>query len=221
MKSSYVIPAAIIFGGIVVAGAVYISMPKTAEKNTVDVTLIRPVSASDHILGNPTAPVMIVEYCDFDSEFCGGFNETLHQIIANEGVDGQVAWVFREFPLFETHPNAHAHARAVECAAAVAGNDAFWEFASALFRNQPVETFRYGELAASVGISGDAFATCYANASTTLETRITADRQNALAMGADGAPFSVMLVNGKNPILMDGAYPYDAVKALIDQALAK
>lgn len=226
MKSSYTIPAAIVFGGIIIAVAVYVSVPKTPSASLGNTALVRPVSVSDHIFGNPAAPVMIVEYADFDCEFCKGFHDTLHQVIANEGANGQVAWVFREFPLTEIHPNSFALARAAECAATVAGtsavanNDAFWRFANALYSNQPVDPSSLGTVASSVGISGNAFATCYANATPALDARIASDRQNALDVGATGAPFSVILTNGKNPIVMNGAYPYNAVKQLVDQALA-
>lgn len=227
MRSSYAIPAAIIIGGIIVAVAVYISVPQIAPTKAQNAALVRPVSASDHIFGNPAAPIVIIEYCDFDSAYCANFNETLHQIIANEGVEGQVAWVFREFPLTEIHPNALALARAAECAGTVGGsdatanNDAFWNFANALFANEPVDPSLLSNEASDAGLSGNAFANCYATASSTLDARIMADRQNALDMGADGTPFSIVLVNGKNPTVMDGAYPYGAVKQIIDQDLAE
>ena len=221
MKSSYTILIAIVLGGIIVAVAVYVSMPKSPTNTGGNPLLVRPVGISDHILGNPAAPVKIVEYSDFDCEYCKGFHETLHQIIANAGADGNVAWTYREFPLTEIHPNAFSHARAAECVAVVAGNDAFWTFSNALFQNQPVDPSHYGTLASSVGISTDAFATCYATASTTLDARISADRQNALDMGAQGTPYSLILVADKPPIVMVGAYSYDAVKQLVDEALAE
>jgi len=219
MKSSYTIPVAIVFGGIMIALAVYASMPKNAAKSIGNPSLVRPVGASDHILGNPAAKVMIVEYSDFDCDFCKGFNETLHQVIASEAASGQVAWVYREFPLTEIHPNAFSHARAAECVAQVAGNDTFWKFETALFDNQPVDPSQYGMLAKSAGVSGDAFATCYSTASTTLDARIMADRQNALDMGAQGTPYSLILVTGKSPVVVDSALPYDMMKQLVDQAL--
>lgn len=225
MKSSFTISAAIVLGGIIIAGAVYFSLRHpVATSDTGNPALVRPVGASDHIFGNPAAPVVIVEYADFDCEFCKGFDETLHQIIANEGVNGGVAWVYREFPLVEIYPNAFSHARAAECAAQAAGNDAFWKFTDALFANQPVDSSQYGTLAASAGISGDIFATCYAltgqaNASSTIDARINADRRNALDIGAQGTPYSLILVKGQSPVVMNGVYSYDAVKQLVDQAL--
>lgn len=221
MKSSLTIPLAIALGGVIVAVAVYVSMPKISPTGAGNPALVRPVTSNDHILGNPAAPVMIVEYSDFDCAYCKDFHETLHQIIANAGASGQVAWVFREFPLIEIHPNALPHARVAECIAKTAGNDTFWKFATILFANQPVEPASYGTLAKTAGISGDAFAACYADAVTSVDARIMADRENALAVGARGTPYSLILVAGAAPIVMDGAYPYEAVKQLVDQALGK
>lgn len=219
MKSSRTIPLAIIFAGIVIAVALYVQAPKRPKDVVGDPSLVLPISASDHILGNPAAQVMIVEYSDFDCDYCKDLHTTLEQVIANAGVKGNVAWVFRQFPITEKHQNALSHARASECAAHIGGNDLFWKFAHALFENQPVTPARYGEIAASVGISGNSFASCVASPPPALEARITADRENALLMKAPGTPYSLILVEGKPSVVMSGAYPYYAIKDLVDEAL--
>ncbi len=224
LKPSYLIPLAIVIGGIIIAIAVYASIAKSPARGEVNPTLVRSLDSSDHISGNPAAKVVIVEYSDFDCGYCKTFNDTMHQIIANEGAKGNVAWVLRQFPLFEIHPNALSHARASECVAQVAGNDTFWKFANALFENQPVDPSTYGTLAKSVGVTGDAFAKCYAAAagpSSTVEAKILRDRQNALDIGAKGTPFSVILITGKKPVVMDGGYSYEEVKQLVLEALGK
>lgn len=218
MRSNVRIPIAIIAAGIIIALAVYAMVPKSPAGG--DPSLVRAVGAADHILGNPNAKVMIVEYADFDCEYCVGVSDTLRHIIANEGADGDVAWVFRHFPLIELHPNAFRHAQAAECAAVAGGNDGFWKFADLLYARQPVDPSQYGVLAQTVGIPGEAFASCFANAAETVDARITADRENALLMQAPGTPFSLILVAGKPPVVMSGAYPYEAVQALVKQALA-
>lgn len=218
MRSTFTIPAAIIAGGVIIALAIYVVMPKNPSGG--DPTLVRPIGTADHILGNPNAKVMIVEYADFDCEYCVGLSDTLRHIIANEGANGDVAWVFRQFPLSELHPNAFKHAQASECAAQAGGNDAFWKFADLLYMRQPVDPTQYGVLAQMTGIPGEAFASCFANASEVVDARIKADRENALLMQAPGTPFSLILVTGKPPIVMNGAYPYEAVQALVEQALA-
>lgn len=222
MKTSWVIPISILVGGIIVAIAVYVSIPHQASTSSANShpELVRPIGTSDHIFGNPAAKAMIIEYSDFNCEYCKQFHSTLHQIIANDGAKGTVAWVFREFPLTEIHPDALSYAKAAECIAKVAGNDAFWKFADALFDAQPADPTRYGDIAQSIGVKDTtAFATCFANASGAITDRIMKDRQNALDMGAVGTPFSIIVVPGRIPLVMDGAYSYDAAQALIAEAL--
>ena len=224
MTSSKV-PVAIVVAGLILSGAVYLSMGggwpsfSLGSGTRGDPSLVRPVGAEDHILGNPAAPVTIVTYCDFESEYCKGFSGTMNQLVATAGAGGEVAWVYREFPLTDTHEHALAHARAAECAAEVAGNDAFWRFADALFAAWPAEPGEYGEVAERAGIPGDAFAACYASAAERVDARITADRENALAVGAIGTPYSLLLARGKEPMVLDGAYPYDALRQIVDEAL--
>jgi protein-disulfide isomerase len=181
---------------------------------------VRPVGAADHILGNPTAPVTIITYTDFNCEYCKEFDETMRRIIASEGTGGEVAWIYRQFPLSEIHPDALRHAEAAECIAQAAGNAAFWDFAKQLFENQPASTAEYGTYAERIGVSNDAFASCSASVPKEIDEHIQADRQNALLMGARGTPYSLIIVAGKPPVVMAGAYPYGAVKELIDEALA-
>jgi protein-disulfide isomerase len=219
MNTKLTIPLAIAVGGIIVAGALYATLPKRPAATGGNPALVRPVDTSDHILGNPAAPVVIIEYADFDCEYCKGFDATLRQTIADAGAGGKVAWVFREFPLTELHPNALALAEAAECAAVAGGNDAFWRFADALYAHQPADPTQFGALAQAAGVPGDAFATCYADASTTVSARIMADRQNALDTGATGAPYSLIVTPGKAPVVVAGSSSYDAIQTLLDQAL--
>ena len=224
MTSARTIPIAILVGGIIVALAVYLSVPRPQSSTSSgrgNPALVRPVGASDHILGNPTAPIMIVLYSDFDCSYCKTFENTMHEVIADAGVNGKVAWVFRQFPLTELHPNAQKHAEAAECVAKTAGNDAFWKFADLLFANQPTDPSQYGALAAKAGAPSAAFAACYSNAAAEVGARIAADRQNALDSGAIGTPYSLVVVPGKPPFVMDGAYTADAIKLIIDQAPVK
>jgi protein-disulfide isomerase len=179
------------------------------------------VGAEDHILGSPDAPVKIIEYADYDCEYCRDFSDTVRKVIATSGAKGEVAWVYRQFPLVELHPNARAHARAAECVAKVAGNEAFWRMSDLLFANQPADPSRYGAFAKEAGVEDEtAYAHCYAEAASTVDARIDADQQNALAIGASGTPYSIVLVRGGRPLVLDGAYSYDALKEIVDAALA-
>lgn len=224
MKTSQTVPIAIVLGGLIVAVAVYTTVksnnPSTASK-TGDPTTVRPIDASDHTLGNPLAPVKIIEYTDFDCGHCKNFDLTLRQIIADLGATGKVAWVLRHFPIVELHPNALKHARAADCVAKAGGNDAFWKFTASLFQNQPTDPSRYGEFAQSAGVSGNAFAECYQSAATTVDPHIQADIENGKAAGANGTPYTLIIVAGQPPFVIPGAYPYADVKDAVQLMLSK
>src|SRR5665213_3428934 len=122
MSKNFMIPAVLIFSAVILAGAVYYVSSRGVQ-NTAGINgnlaAVRPLSSADHILGNPAAPVVIVEYSDFDCPFCKGFNDTMHKIVSDYGAAGQVAWVFRNFPLTLLHPDAesavsYTHLRAHE-----------------------------------------------------------------------------------------------------------
>ncbi|MDH3282605.1 MAG: DsbA family protein, partial [Gammaproteobacteria bacterium] len=64
---------------------------------------VRPVSAGrDHIRGNPSAPVTLIEYSDFECPFCKKFHATAKKVLDESR--GQVKWVYRHFPLDQLHP---------------------------------------------------------------------------------------------------------------------
>jgi protein-disulfide isomerase len=90
MKNPWTIPLAIAFGGIVIAGALYLSLPEK-QVGGAHISLTNPLSTSDHILGNPTAPVVIITYSDFDCSHCKAFHETMNQIIAQAGTKGKAS----------------------------------------------------------------------------------------------------------------------------------
>ncbi|MEJ0054136.1 MAG: thioredoxin domain-containing protein [bacterium] len=221
MSQNILIPAVLIVSGLIVASAVYYVSSKNVTDTagaTSDLSLVRPPGSDDHILGNPAAPVIIVEYSDFDCPFCKSFNDTLHRIVNEYGANGQVAWIFRNFPLTELHPNAQSAAEASECVANLGGNEAYWKFSDLLFANQPADPSTYPSLATQAGVSGDAVTACLSAG--TAKDRVAADSDNAKAAGANGTPYSVILVRGSEPVLINGAFPYDTMKQKVEAALA-
>lgn len=89
------------------------------------------VEQDDHIFGNQDAQIILFEYSDFECPFCTRFHPTAFQII--DEYNGQVAWVYRHFPLRELHPSAQMLAEASECAFEQGGNDAFWNFTNNIY----------------------------------------------------------------------------------------
>ncbi len=133
--SRFSTPLAIVIAGALVAGAVfYVNSNKTpADPSLVVSEKIRGIQADDHVLGNPDAEVVIVEFSDTECPFCKVFHETMRQIISEYGDDGKVAWVYRHLPLPSLHPKAPKEAEALECAAAQGGNETFWTYTNTLY----------------------------------------------------------------------------------------
>ncbi len=87
--------------------------------------------ATEHVLGNPDAPVTVIEYGDFECPYCAAAAPVLRQLVAES--DGRVRLVFRHFPLADNHPHALTAALAAEAAGA---QGAFWPMHDLLFARQ-------------------------------------------------------------------------------------
>ena len=87
---------------------------------------VRPVNEKDHIYGNPSAEISLIEYSDFECPFCKRFHPTAKQLVDKS--DGQVNWIYRHFPLAFHNPGAQKQAEASECAVKLGGNEAFWRY---------------------------------------------------------------------------------------------
>ena len=130
------VPISIIIAGGMIAVALYLvnSKPSAGAQPGVVAQDIRGVQKDDHILGNPNAKVVIVEYSDPECPFCKNFHETLHAIISQYGASGDVAWVYRHFPIAQLHPKAPKESEALECAGEQGGNEMFWKFTDKIYQ---------------------------------------------------------------------------------------
>lgn len=86
----------------------------------------------DHIIGDPNAPIVIVEFSDLECPYCKKFDKTMKEVVAES--DGKVAWIYRHW-IVHTQPgqNALPKAGAAECVAKLKGNDAFWKYVDLVF----------------------------------------------------------------------------------------
>jgi protein-disulfide isomerase len=233
-KSALNIPVAIVIAGALIAGAVIFSKSPT-QAPTADNRLPRqnnielsPVTKDDHILGNPNAEIKIVEYSDMSCPFCKTFHATMERIMEEYGKTGQVAWIYRHFPLDKPrpdgsvlHPNAGYEAQASECAAELGGNDAFWAFTSAVFKARTeagLERSELPKIAERIGLNKASFSNCLVSGK--YAAKVDADYTSGINAGVAGTPFSFVLSDkADNPVPLNGAQPYQTVKSTIDAIL--
>ncbi|KMQ67209.1 DSBA oxidoreductase [Chryseobacterium sp. FH2] len=95
-------------------------------------TLRVPINSQDHVLGNPdTAKIVLVEYGDYQCSYCGHAFPLVKKFVEEYGDD--VAFVFRNFPLTDSHEFAMAAATIAEGAGK---QEKFWEMHDLIYDNQ-------------------------------------------------------------------------------------
>lgn len=218
----YLIPLAIIVaGGLVAAGIFFGGTKDTVAPVEQKEIAVRKVSSSDHILGNPNADVIMIEYSDIECPFCKRFHTTLHQAIDEFGKDGKVAWVYRHFPIDQLHKNARKEAEASECAFDQGGNDAFWKYLDAIYEKTPsndkLDAVELPKIAETVGLDVAAFNECLSTGK--MAAKVEADYKDAVAAGGRGTPYVVFVKDGKNIPMSQGAVPYATLKGMIEDLL--
>lgn len=224
LRRDYFLPGAIILAGLIISLAVYaMRTESTPTVGAGDPGMVRPVNPADRIIGNPQAPVKLVEYADIDSVYSKQFQATMQQLMSEYAAGGKVAWVYRHFPLLDQHAAAASHAEAAECAGFLGDDDAFWRFIDALQSAAPGETQfpieGYTAIASQLGLSQTDFQTCLTNGRFT--KKVYEDSTNALQAGAEGAPYTVVLVDGQKPVGIQGSLTYEDMKRVIEDAIAK
>lgn len=229
-RRSFAVPISIVAAGIFVGAAIFATQggfgnqeAGVGASNLNGIQKIVPVlNQSDHILGNPNAPIIIIEYSDTECPYCKNFHETMHTVINEYGASGKVAWVYRHFPIEALHSKAPKEAAATECAYDLGGNQAFWAYIDTIFKNTPsnngLDLSLLPKFAEDVGLSRSAFESCLASGKYT--TRMKEAFDTALAAGATGTPTSFILFGGQS-IPMEGAQSFASISTLVESLLAQ
>lgn len=224
------VPLSIVIAGLLVAGAVYLTndksgsdvteeaeQPAQQEEQQPDLSSLTPVTDEDHIIGNPNASVILVEYSDLECPFCSKVHPTIEKIV--EEYDGKVAWVYRHFPLSQIHPNAGQLALASECVAKEGGNDSFWSFIGKVFEQGTKGEEAIVTLANQIGLNGENVRACIN--SDEFQQDVIDDRNNAVAVGAQGTPYTVVVGPNGLKATVNGAQPIEAFRQVIDTILGQ
>jgi len=159
--------------------------------------------------GSATAPVIIVEFSDFQCPYCRQVQPTLKNLLAK--YEGKVSLAYRDFPLREIHPQAQSAAEASRCAGE---QGKFWKYHDLLFAN-PNKLNREGlvEHARNLKLDEKQFDSCVS--STKYKAKIEEDLQEGIRAGVNGTPG--FFING---ILLSGAQPEAAFERIIQAELA-
>jgi protein-disulfide isomerase len=175
-----------------------------------EAVLVMPVSEDrDHIQGPADAPVTLVEYGDYECPYCGAAYPIIKEVQSRMGE--RLRFVFRNFPISTSHPNAE---EAAEAAEAAAGQGKFWPMHDLLYENQ--KNLRDQDLRAyaeQLGLDVERFDKELAER--VHAERIHEDFMSGVRSGVNGTP--TFYINGARH---DDSYEIETLLAALEQAAA-
>ena len=166
------------------------------------------------VLGNPNAPITIVEYSDFECPVCRGLHDALRGLLPKYP---QVKVIFKDYPIEQIHPWARTAALAGRCAYQQ-DPKAFWKIYDLIYDNQDLisASNAYDKMidyAGRAGLNADTFKTCLASSQAAAE--VNASIANGTLLEVRSTP--TLFINGRKLV---GADPH-ALQQYIDYEVAQ
>lgn len=212
-------PFLAVLGGIAVIGLGALLWLQNRPEAPITATTVDPnmaVEAEGYLLGNPNAPVQVLEWADFECPACSSFATLTEPDVRKRLVEtGQISFRFFDFPL-ASHRNTWAASNAAACA-----NDQqkFWEYHDMIFARQdrwagiarPKGVFE--QIAKDVGLDVGAWEECYD--ARRHQAKIQANAREGERRGVGQTP--TFVIGNK---MVPGAIGWDTFKAYVDSAMA-
>jgi len=159
------------------------------------------------VLGDQTAPVVFIEYADYECPYCQQAAPTILKLETE--YKGRVAFAFKDTPL-PMHPHAEKAAEAARCADS---QGKFWDYHNELFASQKLDVPDLKQDAHKLNLDTAAFDKCLDSGAeaNVVKSQIT-ESQN---LGIPGTP--AFFINGR---FLSGVPTHEQLKEVIDQELA-
>ena len=243
-KSALLIAGAILLGALLINGALFSSQGSFVTKLPSGSAFEQPSGTNalpredkpsgtvkistddDPVLGDPKAPLTLIEFSDYECPFCKKSFTDLLPILKKEYIDtGKVKLVFRDFPL-SFHANAVKEAEAAECARVQSDDAGYFKFHDQIF----TETTANGTglalaqlpvIAKNLGLNVSQFQQCLD--SEKFKAEVEKDMADGSAAGVSSTPSWIIGRSAANGViegkLLVGAQPFSAFKVLFDEEL--
>lgn len=167
------------------------------------------IEPKDIFVGKKDAPVILMEFGEYESEDCAKANEIVKQILID--YDGKVKFNFRHFPQTRIHQRS---LKAAEAAIAAAQEGKFWEMHNVLFQNRRnLGTTSLKLHSKDAGVNNKNFLEELVNG--TFGWQVQDDLKEGLNRGVKEVP--TFFVNNE---LVKGKATYASISAAIDAALS-
>ncbi|MBI4895223.1 MAG: DsbA family protein [Candidatus Aenigmarchaeota archaeon] len=220
-ESTVLVIGVVIVIVILAALAINLAQPKTDVIKKDPVITKEPVKTpenpkisvdDDPYIGSNSSKITIVEFSDFQCDFCGKFHRDTFPLIKKNYIDtGKVKFVYRDYPI-QGHDFAIQSAEAADCALE---QNKFWEYHDILFNNQnALDLASLKKYAKDLGLNETRFNDCLD--SEEYRPELVNDANDGIKYGVTQTPY--FFING---VAIDGAYPYNIFESVIEQELAK
>jgi protein-disulfide isomerase len=145
-------------------------------------------------LGDPKAPVTLVEFADFECPFCQQLRSRLEDFVKRN--PGRVNLIFKPFPI-PGHPRAQEAAETAEWAR---GQGVFWQVHDAMFEHpRALDDDSLAALAQRLGKDGEDLRKALSERR--MRPRVQASQADARRAGVAGTP--TVFVNGRRHVIPD------------------
>ncbi|MBU0532880.1 DsbA family protein [Candidatus Micrarchaeota archaeon] len=228
-KIKTIVYGLIILGALILAGFLIFAQ---GEEKIKEQEIAQPVIPTgngivnliddDMKKGSDSAPLVMVEFSDFECPYCKNFwSQTLPQIERDYIDTGKLQIVYRDFPL-SFHPAAQKAAEATECAD---DQGKGWEMHDKIYENQASlgsteasAIVNFKSWASELGLDRTNFDQCLD--SDKYASEVQNDANDGAAIGIRGTPaFRLGKRNGDEILEISGAQPYSIFQSTIEQLL--
>jgi protein-disulfide isomerase len=163
--------------------------------------LTQDVNEHDHLKGRLDAPLVVIEYGDFQCPHCKAAYPVVETL--REELGDQLCFVYRNFPLIELHPHAVIAAESAEAASA---QSAFWRFHRSLFVQSPsLDAQRLVLYAEMIALDVEQFLEDLQNHR--FLRKVERDMESAVRSGVRGTP--TFFINGNRH---EGGYDLESLR---------
>lgn len=213
MKRIYVFAIPVIIG--ILAG-MFLAFYPESEDNSRLFTKSKLIQNGSPIMGDPSAPITILEWGDYQCTFCYKFHQSTLDTIKRDFIEtGKVKLVFKDFPL--NGPDSVLAAEAAYCAQ---DQERYWQYHDELYKNWEGERTGWvtreslEKFATTVNLNLDKFNSC-------LDDHKYLERVNQLhefgrEIGVDATPY-FLVFNNEKIIKIRGNQPLEVFLKSLDE----
>lgn len=199
-----------------ISAGMFLAFYPESEDNSKLFTKSKLIQNGSPIMGDPSAPITILEWGDYQCTFCYKFHQSTLDTIKRDFIEtGKVKLVFKDFPL--NGPDSVLAAEAAYCAQ---DQERYWQYHDEIYKNWDGERTGWitreslDRFATTVNLNLDKFNNC-------LDDHKYLDRVNQLhefgkEIGVDATPY-FLIFNNEKIIKIRGNQPLEVFLKSLDE----